>query len=115
MIKNIYGNSSWIEVSTSGTSMPYINTTQPITGMVRMNSMMQRMEVYDGNNWVEFGNGQTSVDLSESAKQALSWAHNKMSEEAKLLELLKKHPGLKDLHDKFEMMKVLCQEQENEQ
>lgn len=115
MIKNIYGNSSWIEVSTGSTSMPYINTSQPIAGMIRMNSIMQRMEVYDGNNWVEFGNGQAHIDLSEQAKQVLTWADNKMKEEARLQDLMARHPGLKDLNDKFEMMKVLCQEQENKQ
>jgi hypothetical protein len=26
-----------------------------------------------------------------------------------------KHPGLKDLYDKFEMLKVLCQQEEKEQ
>jgi hypothetical protein len=115
MIKNIYGNSMWIEVSTGNQSMPYINNTQPIAGMIRCNSMMQRLEVYDGNNWVEIGNGQAHIDLSEQAKQVLSWAYDKMGEENRLKELLAKHPGLKDLNDKFEIMKVLCQEEENQQ
>ena len=91
--------------------MPYLNTTQPMAGMLRMNSSMNRMEVYDGQNWLAYG-ADAHVDLSESAKQALTWAQNKMQEEIKLLDLLEKHPGLKDLHDKFQVMKVLCQEEE---
>ena len=114
MIKNIYGNSEWIEVNTGNQSMPYINPTQPMTGMIRCNSMMQRLEVYDGNNWVEIGNGQAHIDLSEQAKQVLSWAYDKMGEESKLKELMDRHPGLKELNDKFEMMRVLCQEEEKE-
>ena len=91
--------------------MPYLNTTQPMTGMVRINPNMNRTEVYDGQTWVPFG-ADAHVDLSEQAKQALTWAQNKMQEEIKLLDLLEKHPGLKDLHDKFQVMKVLCQEEE---
>ncbi len=114
MIKNIYGNSEWIDVDSSGSSMPYLQISQPLTGMVRMNPSMNRMEVYDGNNWIEIANGSAGIDLSEQAKQVLSWAYDKMGEENKLKELMDRHPGLKELNDKFEMMKVLCQEEEKE-
>lgn len=113
MIKNLYGNSSWITINQQGTVMPYLNN-QPMTGMVRVNSSMNRTEVYDGQNWISFG-ADVHVDLSESAKQALTWAQNKMQEEIKLLDLLEKHPGLKDLHDKFQVMKALCQEEEKKE
>lgn len=112
MIKNLYGNSSWITVNQQGTTMPYLNN-QPMTGMVRVNSSMNRTEVYDGQNWIAFG-ADAHVDLSETAKQTLSWAQEKMLEEYRLKELIGRHPGLRDLHDKFEMMKVLCQEEEKE-
>lgn len=113
MIKNLYGNSSWINIGQGNTTMPYLNTTQPMAGMIRMNSSLNRMEVYDGQNWIAYGSD-VHVDLSESAKKTLIWAREKMEEENRLKELMKKHPGLKDLHDKFEMMKVLCQEEEKE-
>ena len=38
-----------------------------------------------------------------------------MEEEKKLQELIDKHPGLKELNDKFEMMKALCYEEEKEE
>ena len=114
MIKNIYGNGQWVTINQQGTTMPYLNTTQPMAGMIRMNSSMNRMEVYDGQSWLAYGS-EAHVDLSEQAKQALSWAYDKMGEEVKLLELLERHPGLKDLHDKFQIMKVLCQEEEKEE
>ena len=117
MIKNLYGNSQWVTVGQYNTTMPYLNTnlntTQPMTGMIRMNSSMNRTEVYDGQTWVAVGSD-AHVDLSEQAKQALAWAYDKMGEEVKLLELLERHPGLKDLHDKFQVMKVLCQQEEKE-
>lgn len=90
--------------------MPYLNTTQPMTGMIRVNSNLGRTEVYDGQNWVQYG-ADAHVDLSETAKKTLSWAQEKMLEEHRLKELMSRHPSLKDLHDKFEMMKVLCQEE----
>ena len=113
MIKNLYGNSSWLTISQQGTTMPYLNTTQPMTGMIRVNSNLGRTEVYDGQNWVQYG-ADAHVDLSEQAKQTLSWAYDKMGEERRLRELIDRHPGLKDLNDKFEMMKILCQEEEKE-
>lgn len=111
MIKNLYGNSQWVNVSQGGTTMPYLNNTQPMAGMLRMNSSMNRIEVYDGMAWIQFGSDVT-LDLSEQAKETLRWAYDKMNEERQLKELMNQHPGLKDLHDKFEMMKVLCQEEE---
>jgi hypothetical protein len=49
-----------------------------------------------------------------TSKQTIEWAHNKMQEEKKLKEMMDRHPGLKDLYDKFEMMKILCIEEEKQ-
>lgn len=115
MIKNLYGNSSYITVGGSGgTSLPYVNTTQPMAGMLRGNPAMNRIEIYDGSNWLSIG-GDANVDLSEDVKQTLNWAKKKMIEEQKLKDLMEKHPGLKELNDKFEMMKALCMEEEKPQ
>ena len=35
-------------------------------------------------------------------------------QEKKLQEMMERHPGLQELHDKFEMMKVLCHEEEKQ-
>ncbi len=112
MIKNLYGNSSWITVNQQGTTMPYLNN-QPMAGMVRVNSSMNRTEVYDGHTWIPFGSD-AHVDLSETAKQTLAWAQEKMLEEQRLKELMSHHPGLRDLNDKFEMMKILCEQEEQQ-
>jgi hypothetical protein len=71
------------------------------------------MEVYDGISWYGINNHVT-VDLGMTSKEAIEWAHKKMQEEKRLQELMHRHPGLKDLHDKFEMMKVLCMEEEKQ-
>lgn len=112
MIKHIYGNSQWVTVGNNGTAMPYINTTQQMAGMLRWNSIMGKMEVYDGNSWMGFG-GDAHVDLSEHAKQALLWVKEKMTEEARLKELMERHPGLRDAYERLEIMKALVIEQEN--
>ena len=92
--------------------MPYINTTQPMTGMIRVNPGMSRTEVYDGQNWVQFG-ADAHVDLSESVKQTLAWAREKMVEEEKLKDLMDKHPGLKESYERLEIMKSLVLEEES--
>ena len=55
-----------------------------------------------------------NVDLNENIKQTLTWAEKKMHEEINLKAMMERHPGLKELNDKFEMMRVLCQEEEKE-
>jgi len=112
MINNIHGNSNWLNVQTYPGNKPYLNTTQPSTGTLRYNSNVNGgLEVYDGNGWQQIANGSTNVDLSEHTKEILTWAEKKMAEERELEELMEKHPGLQELHDKLEMMKILCQEE----
>jgi lauroyl/myristoyl acyltransferase len=55
------------------------------------------------------------VELSPLARQAVDWAVRKQREEDELEALMKKHPGLRELHDQLEMMKVLCQEESEKQ
>ena len=92
--------------------MPYLNTSQPMTGMIRVNPNMGRTEVYDGQNWIQFG-ADAHVDLSETTKQTLAWAQEKMLEEHRLKELMGQHPGLKDAYERLEIMKILVMEQES--
>ena len=114
MINTVHGNSSWVNVQTYPGNKPCMNTTQPSSGMVRYNDKVYggALEVYDGNMWQQIGNGSVNVDLNENVKQTIVWAEKKMQEEVELKEMMERHPGLRDLHDKFEMMKVLCYEEE---
>jgi hypothetical protein len=81
-------------------------------GMVRYNTNMQCMEVYDGQGWQTLYTAHPTVDLAPASREAVEWAMRKQHEERKLKDMMERHPGLKELHDKFEMMKVLCQEEE---
>lgn len=78
-------------------------------GMVRYNNSSANLEVYDGNAWLTLS-GSADVGLTPEAQATLDWAYKKMKEDEQLEELMKKHPGLKELHEKFELMKALVTE-----
>lgn len=82
-------------------------------GMVRYNTNVQSLEVYDGQNWQSIYSAYPTVELAPATREAVEWAMRKQQEERALKTMMQKHPGLRDLHDKFEMMKVLCYEEEN--
>lgn len=104
----------WMHVIHNST--PYVNnySGQPGAGMVRWNSNSSCLEVTDGTSWHQYRPGAT-IDLSADAQNALSWAYSKMQEEAQLEQLMMKHPGLKDCHDRFQVMLRLVQKENNEQ
>lgn len=85
-----------------------------VTGTIRYNANISQLEVYDGHDWRTFNTSHAAVDLTARAKEILIWAEYKMHEERKLKELMERHPGLRDLHNKLEMMKVLCHEEEKQ-
>lgn len=113
MIKTITTDSVWIQQQNSYHSVPPISPGAQSAGMLRWNTSSNAIEVYNGVAWFSIDTN-VKLDMSDNAKQVLSWAYDKMSEEHRLKELIARHPGLKDLHDKFEMMRVLCQEEEKE-
>ena len=113
MIKSLSSGSQHIAVIGGNPSVPPISPGAMGAGMVRYNQNIQQMEVYDGVSWHGI-NSHVTVDLGMTSKEAIEWAYKKMQEEKRLQELMARHPGLKDLHDKFEMMKVLCMEEEKQ-
>jgi hypothetical protein len=114
MIKQINSDAQWIQVQQSYHGVPPISPGAQSAGLLRYNSNTNNIEVYNGLAW--FGiDTNASIDLSSNAKETLTWAYNKMQEEKRLKDLMDQHPGLKDLHDKFEMMRVLCLEEEKSQ
>jgi hypothetical protein len=74
--------------------------------IVRYNSSNSGLEVYDGNVWLSL-NGHANIGLTTEAQATLEWAYKKMKEDEELEALMAKHPGLKDLHEKFMLMKAL--------
>ena len=93
------------------TARPYVNMYSGAlnVGAVRYNPSTSCMEVYDGNAWQQYRDDST-VDLSNETKSTLDWARQKMQEEQRLEQLMAQHPGLRDLHDRFEVMLRLVQQ-----
>ena len=114
MIKNIHSSTNHIQIGQGYSNAPPISPGAQSAGMLRYNTNSNCIEVYNGQAWFSI---ETNADilLSPVAQQALDWSIKKMEEESRLQSLMAKHPGLKELNDKFEIMKVLCQEEEKQQ
>jgi len=79
------------------------------SGAIYWDHIYQKFLVIDSSgNKNEFYPAQAHIDLSPAFKTALDWAWTKMQEEKELEELCKKHPGLQEAKENFELMKVLC-------
>jgi len=111
MIKNIHSSTHHIRIGQGISNVPPISPGAQSAGMLRWNTSSNTIEVYNGVAWFSV---ETNADilLSPLTQQALDWSIKKMEEESRLQSLMARHPGLKELNDKFEMMKVLCQEEE---
>lgn len=109
MIKNITQSGAFTQVSSYYPPQIYGNGQS--AGEVRYNTSTQQMEVYDGNSWISISQTAT-VGLSGEAEEAIRWARATMLEEAALKERMEKHPGLKDAYEKFQIMDILCKEED---
>lgn len=114
MIKHIHSSTNHIQIGQGYSNVPPISPGAQSAGILRWNPNSNSIEVYNGVGW--FGIETTAdILLTPAAQQAIDWAIKKMKEEERLQSLMAQHPGLKDLKDKFEMMRVLCQQEENTQ
>lgn len=112
MIRNIHTNENYLVIHKGWNSAQHqFSPGAQSAGLLRYNYNSNDVEVYNGMSWHTLG-GDTSINLSKETVQVLQWAENKMREEDKLQLLMDRHPGLKDLHDKYELMKALCQQEE---
>ena len=77
----------------------YMNTSSGYmnVGDVRYNTNMQRLEVYDGNMWIELNTSHASVGLTPDAERAIDWAIRKQQEDADLESLAKSNKTIADL------------------
>ena len=98
----------------------YINSSSGYmnVGDVRYNTSIQRLEVYDGNMWVELNTSHASVGLTPDAERALDWANRKIEEEAELDRLAASNATIadlvnqkKELDDKIKMVQTLMKEE----
>ena len=97
MIKNIHGIGQYLMVYTN-TASNYINNYSGAQGVgnLRFNTVIQTMEVYDGQMWQSLKMGESTVTLTQDAVEALDWAKQKRQEERKLKELAEQHPAVAD-------------------
>jgi len=122
MIKGIYQSGKYVTVA--GGAAPsfnvyYTNTTAPqssgahgVAGQIRYSTIGQCLEIFDGNMWQPWYTSAPSIGLTPEAEEIVDWAKHKMQQEQRLQALMEQHPGLKELHEKLEVMKILVEKQE---
>ena len=120
MIKSVNGAGRYVMVQGGFPATTYINTSSGYmnVGDVRYNTSIQRLEVYDGNMWVELNTSHASVGLTPDAERALDWANRKIEEEAELDRLAASNATIadlvnqkKELDDKIKMVQTLMKEE----
>ena len=96
MIDYVHGG-EYLNITSHKGSTPYVNTSNPITGMVSYDTSSQTLKVYDGNSFQSLGGGSANINLTPNAISILKWAEKKMLEEAERNKLAETNPAIKDL------------------
>jgi hypothetical protein len=73
---------------------PYIPSGGQSAGMLRYNTNINIIEVYDGQVWKEVSSNFANVALTSEAEALLDWARKKRDEELQLEVLAKEHPAI---------------------
>jgi hypothetical protein len=94
MIKGIGNTGRYIQVSGGSPTNPYIPSGGQSAGMMRYNTNMNTVEVYDGSMWKDIGSSYATVALTTEAEALLDWARKKRDEELQLETLAKEHPAI---------------------
>lgn len=119
MIKTVNGMGRHIMVNGGMPATTYVNTNSGYmnVGDLRYNTNIQRLEVYDGQMWIELNTSHASVGLTPDAERAVDWAIRKQREDADLESLAKSNPAIadllnqkKELDDKIKMVQTLIRE-----
>ncbi len=99
MIKTVNGAGRYVMVQGGFPATTYINTSPGYmnVGEVRYNTSIQRLEVYDGNMWIELNTSHASIGLTPDAELAIDWAKRKLNEELALEQKAKDNPAIADL------------------
>jgi len=88
-------NSPHITVTGGMTGYPYISPGSQSAGMLRWNTNMNVIEVYNGNSWTELTSGFVNVGLSGNAESILRWAEHKMIRERELEKLAEENESVR--------------------
>jgi hypothetical protein len=112
MIKGINSSGRYVTVTGGQSSGVYISPGAQGAGMMRWNSNANCIEVNDGNSWITMCMGYATVDLNGEAESLLDWARKKRDEESRIRALAEKHPGIRDLQERLDIMLALVKEQD---
>jgi hypothetical protein len=94
MIKDVISSGPFVNVLGGGNFAPYINMSNASAGMVRWNGTTSSFEIYDGSIWQVMSTSVASVSLNNDAISVITWAKQKMDDEAMLEKLAKEHPAI---------------------
>ena len=94
MIKGIAHSGRYLQVTGGSPMNPYIPSGGQSAGMLRYNTSMNTVEVYDGQVWKEVSSNYANVALTSDAEALLDWARKKRDEELQLEVLAKEHPAI---------------------
>lgn len=95
MIDHIKVGGPWVEISTSGGTIPYIPSgPNPMQGAVRVINGQQ--EVWTGTAWMAMYGDSATLRLTKRGEEVIEWAHKKMTQERVAEELAKTKPAVAD-------------------
>jgi hypothetical protein len=94
MIKGIAHSGRYLQVNGGSPMNPYIPSGGQSAGMLRYNTSINTIEVYDGQVWKEVSSNFANVALTSEAEALLDWARKKRDEELQLEVLAKEHPAI---------------------
>ena len=114
MIKEIYPSGRYTQTvgASASTYINNYNSNAQGIGNLRFNTSGQRLEVYDGNDWVMLNMSSIGVGLTHEAEALLDWARERRNEELELRTRMERHPGLQEAYERLEIMKALTLEEE---
>ena len=97
MIKNVYGSGRYLTAYNNNASN-YVNNFSGAQGLgdLRFNTVLQCLEVWDGQMWQPFKMSDVSVSLTQDAVEAIDWVNQKRKEEHDIRELAEQHPAVAD-------------------
>jgi len=105
MIKGISQSGRYLQVTGGNPMNPYISPGGQGAGMVRYNTNMNYIEVYDGMSWKEISS-YANIGLTVEAESLLDWARKKRDEELQVESLAKEHPAINIALDNLKKAKI---------
>ena len=97
MIKNVYGSGRYL-TAYNNNATNYVNNFSGAQGLgdLRFNTVLQCLEVWDGQMWQPLLMSDVSLSLTSDAVEAIDWVNQKRVEEHKIKELAEQHPAVAD-------------------